>query len=843
MESAAPERIGRYEVLSVLGQGGMGVVYKARDPLIDRIVAVKTIGTIDNEDDQLVQRLQMEARSAGRLHHPNIVTIFDFGREGETWYLAMEYVEGANLAHVIDEGEPLNLFTRLDIVVKLADALDYAHGLGVVHRDIKPSNICLTERADPKVLDFGLARFDETRLTRSGMTSGTIAYMSPERIRGESTPADDVFALGAVAYELFTGQRAFPGRSYSDIATKILSGKYPAPAAGISDCPPEIGAVIERTLAARREDRLSLARDLGAALRSLRDSAEFQQRYASGSGSSGPLAGLATGMRSQNPYSAPEMERMSATGAAQAASSELPRTEMMETPDLVSASSEFPDLPTTAFPRPAMRDDEVLAPTVTAPAYRPERPDDEPLDPTVAVRASPRDDGTDPTVAVHAMRDEDGTDPTVMAPRMPAAAAESPLAPTVTATVLSRGRQIIQGNVADTKAVSARRDIAFYILTAATAALTFAAFVSLPAVSGTVFYILAIVSWLVLLRWSRGARLGDILIAGAVTRALTLLIPAPLPLNDDTTAPLVDLITSPFGGGMTEAMLWRVLLICGELAAAAMLWKVHAPRIALALAMCPLLVVFGSGMAQAESLAASLLVAALYCIETRRDSSAVIVASAAAGLSIFALAALPLIVMLTWSLWGMVLVTAIVIAIPVLLDGVESWLRPISAVVNGSTLLQSGSDLLVRELTERDAGESTRRWLTAIFGSGEAEEEVSNSGLAAAMAGAIAVIVATLFARRNRDAAAGLATILGIVLVLSAPAATGPWLLLAGMAIASWSAGWLTLALASPVLAMVKPENQALALGIIVVIAIAAAVALREKKQAPAAERAPSPAH
>src|SRR5205823_253809 len=187
-------------------------------------VPIKTIlvGQEVSEDDNLADRLTMEARSAGRLHHPNIVTVFDFGKEGELSYIVMEYVEGINLARIIDERRPLPLDTKISLIVQIANGLAYAHERGVIHRDMKPANVCIASPGTAKILDFGLARFDSTRLTKTGYMAGTIAYMSPERLSGTTGASDDIFALGAVAYEVLTYQRAFPGATPPEVFGKIL---------------------------------------------------------------------------------------------------------------------------------------------------------------------------------------------------------------------------------------------------------------------------------------------------------------------------------------------------------------------------------------------------------------------------------------------------------------------------------------------------------------------------------------------------------------------------------------------------------------------------------------------
>lgn len=276
--SQLPEKIGKYEVVGMIGRGGMGVVYKARDPVIDRIVAIKTIrlGDTDIEDDQL-SRLRMEARSAGRLHHPNIVTVFDYGEEGDFSYIVMEYVEGVNLGRVMQKQRPLSLSTRIDVLMQIARGLSYAHECGVVHRDMKPSNVCVTRRGVAKILDFGLARFDNTRLTKTGFLSGTIAYMSPERFGGETGLADDIFALGAVAYELLTYRRAFPGETTPEIISKILSGVLPPPVSEVGNLPVELDDIVFRALQRDPLERYRSAADFEQALRDFTLTPAFQR--------------------------------------------------------------------------------------------------------------------------------------------------------------------------------------------------------------------------------------------------------------------------------------------------------------------------------------------------------------------------------------------------------------------------------------------------------------------------------------------------------------------------------------------------------------------------------------
>ena len=309
MSESIPRTIGKYEIQSILGKGGMGVVYKAIDPLIGRTVAIKTIMASELAgEDELLARLRSEAKSAGRLTHPNIVTVFEFGEEAGMTYLVMEYVEGANLANIITSGTPIPLNAKLDIIIQIADGIGYAHDLGVTHRDIKPSNICLTRRGDPKILDFGLARFDSTKLTKTGHTSGTIMYMSPERMRGDSGPSDDIFALGAVAYEIITFKRAFPGKGFTETVRNIHSGEYPIPPSRVVDVPTDLDAVIAKATSIDKNRRYATAADFARAMRDVQQSATFRRRAILDTSTlQDSIQMAAVSFSSQNPYTAPDL--------------------------------------------------------------------------------------------------------------------------------------------------------------------------------------------------------------------------------------------------------------------------------------------------------------------------------------------------------------------------------------------------------------------------------------------------------------------------------------------------------------------------------------------------------
>jgi serine/threonine-protein kinase len=275
--SEHPITLGKYEVLSVLGRGGMGIVYQARDPIIGRVVAVKTISTAhDLAEDELRQRLQMEARSAGRLQHPNVATVYDFGTHEGTAYIVLEYVEGIDLAKVIDEKIEMSLLQKIDILIQIASGLSYAHELGVVHRDMKPSNVRLNPKGVPKIIDFGLARFDSTRLTKTGFMSGTIAYMSPERFQGDAGPSDDIFALGVIGFELLTYRRAFAGATPPEVMMKIMSQSLPAPSS-VASLPSAIDPILLKATARDANDRYASAAEYADALENFTHSPECRE--------------------------------------------------------------------------------------------------------------------------------------------------------------------------------------------------------------------------------------------------------------------------------------------------------------------------------------------------------------------------------------------------------------------------------------------------------------------------------------------------------------------------------------------------------------------------------------
>ena len=263
-------RLGRYEILGELGRGAMGVVYRARDPIIDRVVALKTINLALTGAAlaSFEARFFQEARSAGRLNHPNIVTIYDAGKADGVAYIAMEFLEGTSLREILDDHAPLSVPRILETTAQVARGLAYAHENGVVHRDIKPANIIVLRNRRPKITDFGIARLGEADGVASER-AGSPKYMSPEQIRGDVTldGRSDVFSLGTVLYEMLTGRPPFSGETVTEIMQAVLEHTPPVPSVVDAHVPPELDGVVMRMLAKRPDDRYPSARSLFRELR------------------------------------------------------------------------------------------------------------------------------------------------------------------------------------------------------------------------------------------------------------------------------------------------------------------------------------------------------------------------------------------------------------------------------------------------------------------------------------------------------------------------------------------------------------------------------------------------
>ena len=267
---ASKKIIGRYEVTSVMGQGAMGTVYKALDPLIERVVAIKTINLELSREEraEFEERFYREAKSAGRLSHPNIVTIYDVGETDEAAYIAMEYLEGDSLRDVLDSGVVLPLGRICSIAAKVADGLNYAHENGVVHRDIKPANIMILRNRDVKIMDFGVALIPTGSRTQAGTVLGSPKYMAPEQLAGKPTDGRaDIFSLGAMLYEMLTSATPFSGDNLSAIMYKILNETPTRPGALNARVPSQLDRIVARALAKRPEDRYQTAGEFARELR------------------------------------------------------------------------------------------------------------------------------------------------------------------------------------------------------------------------------------------------------------------------------------------------------------------------------------------------------------------------------------------------------------------------------------------------------------------------------------------------------------------------------------------------------------------------------------------------
>jgi len=265
-------KIGKYEILDVIGRGGMGQVYKAIDPTIGRMVAIKKVTSVFSDDPLLLKRFYREAHSTGKLQHPNIVTVYDLGDQDGVPYLVMEYLEGDSLEKVIKEQRPFSLAEKLNIITQVCEGLGYAHQRQIIHRDVKPGNVVVLNDGGVKIVDFGIAQLGNERFTQTGQVIGSLYYMSPEQIQGLDIDArSDIYSTGVLLFEFLAGVLPFQGKDPTSTLAKILQEPPPSLSNLFTACPPELDAVIQRALSKDRNNRYTAMEDFVFELQSVQE--------------------------------------------------------------------------------------------------------------------------------------------------------------------------------------------------------------------------------------------------------------------------------------------------------------------------------------------------------------------------------------------------------------------------------------------------------------------------------------------------------------------------------------------------------------------------------------------
>ena len=271
IDAATVKMLGRYEIVAELGQGAMGVVYKARDPMLDRVVAIKTINlTLPKEElAEYEARFYQEAKAAGGLSHRNIVTIHDIGRSDRVAYMAMEFLEGQELRELMQSRVPIRIEHALDIAAQVAEGLQFAHDRGIIHRDIKPANIMVLNDGAVKITDFGIARMRVNEVkTMTGMILGSPKYMSPEQVSGKRADTrSDLFSLGVVLYEMLTGTSPFIADNIHGVMYQTMNFNPPAPKTLNPELPEVLNFIAAKALAKNLDDRYLKAKDFADDLR------------------------------------------------------------------------------------------------------------------------------------------------------------------------------------------------------------------------------------------------------------------------------------------------------------------------------------------------------------------------------------------------------------------------------------------------------------------------------------------------------------------------------------------------------------------------------------------------
>ncbi|RAL21375.1 protein kinase domain-containing protein [Thermoflavimicrobium daqui] len=269
---------GRYHVIRYIGGGGMASVYLAQDMVLDRYVAIKTLHEEYSNNWEFIQRFIREAKTVGRLSHPNVVSVYDTGVDNQVYYMVMEFIDGASLAHWIREKGPLSPFETISIAIHICNGLAHAHDHGIIHRDIKPHNILFTQNGQIKVSDFGISRFVEsnTSLTQTGIVIGTVDYFSPEQARGLNlTCSSDLYSVGVVLYEMLTGRTPFSGTDFLSIALQHIQEPFPDPISINPHVPDKLRYIIHRATQKdpiqRYQSAYEMANDLQHALLELQN--------------------------------------------------------------------------------------------------------------------------------------------------------------------------------------------------------------------------------------------------------------------------------------------------------------------------------------------------------------------------------------------------------------------------------------------------------------------------------------------------------------------------------------------------------------------------------------------
>ncbi len=267
-DTAIPD-IGKYRIIELVGEGAMGVVYKARDSVLERTVAIKVMNESIARQDDLRKRFLHEAQAAASLQHPNVVSIFDLGDVDGHLFIAMEFVDGIDLERLLETGQPLSLQAKLDIIIDVLTGLTFAHKRGIIHRDIKPANIRVTEDGRAKIMDFGVAHLASSSMTTTGSFLGTPSFMAPEQItEGKTTPGTDIFAVGGVLFQLLTQMKPFEGPTLQNLFFKIITEKPKRVSDLMPGLPPALDRIVEKAMAkepaARYASALDMANDLSA---------------------------------------------------------------------------------------------------------------------------------------------------------------------------------------------------------------------------------------------------------------------------------------------------------------------------------------------------------------------------------------------------------------------------------------------------------------------------------------------------------------------------------------------------------------------------------------------------